>query len=190
MSKTDLRQIVLGAAGSLLCILAIAIWGWISAGWLVRGLGGVTEGQLADAIAAVKTAPAEKSEVAALLANAVILTDQECKVFGSNWKRYEGMDGRFPLGAGQTMDSNKENPTFTVGQAEGTYRHKLTEPEMPVHTHSFHGSRGDRVVDDWDNEWGHRNQRRETEPAGEGKAHNNMPPYLVMNFCHYGPSAP
>ena len=202
MSKNDMRQIVLGAAGSLLLILIIAIWGWISAGGLVRGLGGVSQTQLAnaiqtqleladtiqtqlaDAIAEMEASPAEQSEIAGLLANVVILTDQECKIFGPNWKRYEKMDGRFPLGAGQTKDTNGESPTFTVGQAEGAYQHELTEPEMPLHTHSFHGSRGDRVVDDWDNEWGHRNQKRETGPAGEGKPHNNMPPYFVVNFCH------
>ena len=188
MNKNDMRQIVLGAAGSFLLILAIAIWGWISAGGLVRGLGGVSQTQLAYAIEAmetkVKDSSAEQSEIAGLLANVVILTDQECKVFGPNWKRYEKMDGRFPLGAGQTKDTRGESPAFTVGQARGAYQHELTESEMPSHTHSFHGSRGDRVVDDWDNEWGHRNQRRETEPAGEGEPHNNMPPYFVVNFCH------
>ena len=187
-----MRQIVLGAAGSLLLILAIAIWGWMSSGDLVRGLGGVSQEQLQAHLdktieameTKVKESPAEQSEIAGLLANVVILTDQECKVFGPNWKRYEKMDGRFPLGAGQTKDTRGESPTFIAGQARGAYRHELTKSEMPSHTHSFHGSRGDRVVDDWDNEWGHRNQRRETEPAGEGKPQNNMPPYFVVNFCH------
>lgn len=184
MSKNDMRQIVLGAAGSLLLILIIAIWGWISAGGLVRGLGGVSQAQLADAIAEMDASPAEQSQIARLLANVVILTDQECKIFGLNWKRYEKMDGRFPLGAGQTKDTRGESPTFTVGQAKGAYRHELTEPEMPSHTHSFYGSFGVKAVHHSNTEVGYRGEEKETEPAGEGKPHNNMPPYFVVNFCH------
>ena len=181
MSKNDMKQILLGAAGSGLVILAIVIWGWISSGNLVSALGGVSKDQLQ---AHLDEEPAEQPEIAEMLANAVILTDQECRVFGPNWKRYEKMDGRFPLGAGQTKDTREEDRTFTVGQDGGAYQHKLTWNEMPQHTHSFDGSRGERVVDDWDNEWGHRNERRETEPAGKGDPHNNMPPYVVVNFCH------
>ena len=60
---------------------------------------------------------------------------------------------------------------------------------MPSHKHRFVGSRGERVADDWDNEWGHRGQLRDTEATGgndqeETEPHNNMPPYLVLNFCH------
>lgn len=192
MRKDDMKQIVLGAAGSVLVILAIAIWNSIASGGLVRVLGGVSEAQFGEkldkAIEVMETKlqelPIEQPEIAGLLANGVILTDQECKVFGPNWKRYEKMDGRFPLGAGQTEDTEREHRTFTVGQAGGAYRHKLTEPEMPEHAHWFHGSRGDRVVDDWDNERGHRDQRRKTEETGGGEPHNNVPPYFVVNFCH------
>lgn len=184
MSKNDMKQIVLGAAGSLLVILAIAIWGWISSGYLVRALGGVSQEQLQAQLNEAKDPPLEQLEIAGLLANAIILTDQECKAFGPNWKRYENMDGRFPLGHGQTKDARGEDRTFTVGQDGGAYQHQLTVREMPSHKHWFPGSRGDRVVDDWDNEWGHRNQRKETEPKGEDQPHNNMPPYFVVNFCH------
>lgn len=187
MSKNDIRQVVLGVVGAVLFVFVVAVGDWISGGGLVSGLGGVSQAKLDEAM---KKLSAEESPVARLLANAVILTEQECKIFGPDWKRYKGMDGRFPLGAGQTEDSRGESPTFTVGQAEGAYQHQLTVPEMPSHTHSFHGSRGSRSVDDWDNEWGHRDHRRETDSKGDGKPHNNMPPYRVMNFCHVAPSTP
>ena len=190
MSRDDVRQIVLGIAGALLFALVIAVWGWVSEEGLVSKLGGVSQATLDEALAGIKKAPAEEPAVAKLLANAVVMTEQECKSFGPDWKRYEGMDGRFPLGAGQTTDSNKESRTFIVGQADGAYRHQLTVAEMPSHTHSFHGSRGEAAVDDWDNEQAHRDHGRETGATGGNQPHNNTPPYRVMNFCHVAPSAP
>lgn len=42
-----LKQIAIGAAGSILTLILIAIWGWISGGGLIYFLGGVTQSDLA-----------------------------------------------------------------------------------------------------------------------------------------------
>ena len=131
-----------------------------------------------------------------MLANTVILTDQECKVFGPNWKRYEAMDGRFPIGAGEAEDSRNESRTFTVGQADGAYQHQLTVAEMPSHTHRYQdrffniNTGGNDRGDEDDTERTYVVEGRETGPTGNNQPHNNMPPYLVMNFCHLVPSGP
>ena len=131
-----------------------------------------------------------EAQVERLLTRAIILTDQECVTLGADWKPYEAMGGRFPIGVGTHTDPREETRTFAIDDYNfGTYSHQLTEPEMPFHTHSFVGSRGSLSVDDWDNEWGYREHRRETGPAGgdldgETDPHNNMPPYRVVNFCH------
>ena len=119
-----------------------------------------------------------------LLADAIVLTDQDCAVLGADWKRYEGMGGRFPLGAGGTKDARGEARTSIIGDEGGVYMHPLTVAEMPSHRHGFMGSEGPRSVDDWDNEHAHRAKRRTTDPTGGNQPHNNMPPYLVVNFCH------
>ena len=38
-----LKQIAVGAAGSILTLILLAIWGWVSGGGLIYVLGGVTQ---------------------------------------------------------------------------------------------------------------------------------------------------
>ena len=114
----------------------------------------------------------------------IVMTEGECAALGEGWQPYGGLAGRFPIGAGQAEDARGDKRTFGVGDSGGAYLHQLTIPEMPSHRHPFHGSRGERSVDDWDNEWGHRNHGRETGSVGGDQPHNNMPPYRVVNFCH------
>ena len=140
--------------------------------------------EIADMKAVMESILAGRRAVDRLLADAIVLTDQDCAALGPDWKRYEGISGRFPLGAGENEDRG-EKRTFSTGQGGGEYRHELTVEEMPKHKHSFRMKadhvRGDHG-DDWPVHHGHWNTF-ETAEAGESQPHNNMPPYLVMNFC-------
>ena len=125
-----------------------------------------------------------------LLDHSIILTDQDCAIIGDNWKRYEAMDGKMPLAAGGHTDVRGEAKTFAVGQAGGAYAHKLTVPELPSHAHGyvdrhFNNNRGgSNLGDDDDKQRYYVKDTRDTAPTGGGQPHNNMPPYLVLNFCY------
>lgn len=195
MNET-LKQIAIGVVGSLVTFLIIAIWSWISGGGLLHFLGGLSATRIDEELRMVRMqvistnqkiqdVAIQSPEVYELFTNAIVMTEEECAALGTGWERYEGMSGRFPLAAGQTTDARDEKKSFVLGQTGGAYLHQLTVDEMPSHTHSFHGSRSERRGDDWDNETVHRDETRTTNPMGGDQPHNNMPPYLVINFCHY-----
>lgn len=111
-------------------------------------------------------------------------------LFGGTWERIS--QGRFLIGAGanaaNTTDywgsyaAGAEN--FPSGEMGGEVTHTLTVDEMPSHTHP------ERL--EWSNTkaWGLTgtgeganavaDQGTTTSATGGGKAHNNMPPYLVV----------
>ena len=121
------KQLAIAVAASLITLiitfLLATIWSWIVEGGVVHALGGVTRSQLTEKVETkLEEWLAEKPEVAEWLPNAVILTDQECRALGQDWRRYEKMDGRFPLGAGDTVDGRGQRRKFLVGEAAGRYR--------------------------------------------------------------------
>ena len=100
---------------------------------------------------------------------------------GTSWEKLEG---RFLLGS---------NSTYTNGSTGGEATHTLTYNEMPQHTHPMYsynpGGEGtwtpdegsylvDSVTDNKNTWWA----RLAMGYAGGGAAHNNMPPYLVVNM--------
>lgn len=117
-------------------------------------------------------------------------------LFGGTWERIED---KFLLAAGQT---------YNVGSSGGEAEHILTTDEIPAHTHGNKSLTGtmnplawagsasesgivsgrqnhtDRVGNSGSN-WGDRiytiNASHEHNSVGLGYAHNNMPPYLVVN---------
>ena len=121
--------------------------------------------------------------------NAILMTDRGCSEFGKDWKRYEEMAGRFPLGVGKGVDDRGETSEFWLHDRAGEYRHLLTKPEMPSHRHKYHdrshGALPSKVDHGDDRAQEYRDAERTTKPAGNNQPHNNMPPYLVLNFCHY-----
>ena len=100
---------------------------------------------------------------------------------GTSWEKLEG---RFLLGS---------DSTYTPGSTGGEATHTLTYNEMPKHTHPMYsynpGGEGtwtpdegaylvDSVTDNKNTWWA----RLGMGYAGGDAAHNNMPPYLVVNM--------
>ena len=122
----------------------------------------------------------------------IVMTEKSCETLGDGWTPYKELGGRFPLGAGTGVDDREEEAEFELGEKAGEYRHKLTVQEMPSHTHSYtdkylnnHESENGIRGDDDDEERRYNNDSRDTGSGpGRNQPHNNMPPYLVLNFCH------
>lgn len=96
---------------------------------------------------------------------------------GTTWEKLEG---RFLLGS---------SSTYTNGATGGEATHTLTVKEMPNHKHSIsypnaagpeEAAIGYPADSDINKSWGA--EMCKTQGAGEGAAHNNMPPYLVVNM--------
>lgn len=100
-------------------------------------------------------------------------------LFGGTW---EAIGGRFLLGA---------DTTYSAGSTGGEETHTLTINEMPSHSHGIRTSSTDGDID-----WipkDHKGNVPVSElnfnwegtvisTTGGGQAHNNMPPYLVVNI--------
>jgi hypothetical protein len=107
---------------------------------------------------------------------------------GPMWQRDTTFDARFPVGVG-TFPSTT---AVAVNGTGGEETHVLTEEEMPEHNHSLES---DPEVE---TTWGYKagaggsygaeegNDTIQTtltvEDAGEGEAHNNLPPYIGVYF--------
>lgn len=97
---------------------------------------------------------------------------------GTSWEKLEG---RFLLGS---------SSTYTNGATGGEATHTLTAVEMPTHRHSIYypnagGPYGDANISYPEGSGVNKTWQAEmckTEIAGDGVAHNNMPPYLVVNM--------
>lgn len=125
-----------------------------------------------------------------VFAGAIVMTAEPCDQLGTQWKPYKAMEGRVPLAAGETEEQLERRKVFESGQIGGVYVHRLQDHELPAHRHSyldryFHSRESGRHPGDIDDHQRHYYEdRRETEPSpGKGEAHENMPPYLVVNFC-------
>lgn len=120
----------------------------------------------------------------------ISVTDTDpATLFGGTWQRIA--QGRFLIGAGANTANTTDywgqyaagSENFPAGEMGGEPTHKLTVDEIPAHTHEVRlgwsnstawgltgtGTGANAVVD----------QGTTTKAAGGGKAHNNMPPYLV-----------
>ncbi|MDT4904601.1 MAG: hypothetical protein QOF92_2851 [Pseudonocardiales bacterium] len=109
---------------------------------------------------------------------------------GQTTFRLPDLRGRAPMHLG---DYNGDN--VTQGQVGGEATHVLAQNEMPAHTHAL-SARGAASTSDPTNAlWANAAQpaygsSRDTtmaasavSDAGSNQAYNNMPPYLVINFC-------
>lgn len=97
---------------------------------------------------------------------------------GTAWEKLEG---RFLLGS---------SSTYTNGSTGGEATHALTTDEMPEHRHSIAypnagGPYGDAAISYPEGSGTEKTWLAEmckTQSAGGSAAHNNMPPYLVVNM--------
>ncbi len=110
---------------------------------------------------------------------------------GTTWTKLEG---RFLLGSGTTSGTST---SYTSGATSGEATHTLTVDEMPSHTHeqnphhhSFNRYQNTGSTTSYGANWA--NQKLQSQNTsdttatnkntGGGQAHNNMPPYLVVNM--------
>lgn len=111
---------------------------------------------------------------------------------GSTTFNLPDMSGKVPVGL-------KVNTEWfaRLGQTGGSETHTLTIAEMPIHDHgnirATMGSSGEIIanteLDGGDSQYGLRYQltnstggKMKTMPAGEGQAHNNLQPYMTVNY--------
>jgi hypothetical protein len=95
-------------------------------------------------------------------------------IFGGKWERL--MD-KFLLGSGAI---------YASGQEGGEATHTLTTEEIPSHNHTVYNTNGsgDTLTTMTVSAGGNKGYGWNimTSNSGGGKAHNNMPPYLVVNM--------
>lgn len=114
-------------------------------------------------------------------------------LFGGTW---EQIKGRFLLGTG-TNEANSTNKWGTLsagaynaaaGETGGAAQITLTTAQMPTHSHLFERipitqsemTTGGNYYAEQSTTVGSLVKTQTTYPAGEGKAHSNMPPYLAV----------
>jgi microcystin-dependent protein len=102
----------------------------------------------------------------------------------SNFKLPD-LRGRVPIGV---------SPAHPQGQSGGEAAHALIQPEIPVHTHQVSASsttadQSGIVNDYWASTMSYDAAKDSTmsanavSTAGASAPHNNMQPYLPLNFC-------
>ena len=100
---------------------------------------------------------------------------------GSTTFNLPNLKGKVPVGY-----DNSQSEFDTLGKSGGEKTHILTTPEMPSHNHTFQAwnntntDTSDIFTNDWrldpgSGTWG-------TSNTGGGLAHNNLQPYIVINY--------
>ncbi len=104
---------------------------------------------------------------------------------GSTTFNVPDLRGRFPLGLDNMGGSSANRVTDTqadvLGGSGGEETHTLTEAEMPAHTHTYTETGGFNKTTGWGTD-GLGTQASTTGSTGGGSAHNNMPPFLAVNY--------
>lgn len=99
---------------------------------------------------------------------------------GSTTFNLPDIRGRVSIGAGQGSGLTNR----TLAATGGAETHTLTIAEMPAHTHTYHagqfGSGYGPVDGNSINEWS--DIYPATSSTGGGGAHNNMQPFIVLNY--------
>ncbi|WP_417805288.1 phage tail protein [Thalassospira lucentensis] len=88
--------------------------------------------------------------------------------------------GRAPIGAGHGDGLTDR----VLAVSDGSETHQLTVDEMPNHTHDSAYPEGQKIFQVGNNRTGQINsaEYRATESTGGDQPHNNMQPYLVVNY--------
>jgi len=97
---------------------------------------------------------------------------------GSTTFNVPNLKDTFTLGLGSTY--------ATIGTTGGEVTHTLTTAEIPAHTHqSYFGWSGSGGATLYQSNTIYEGNQYSaaTSSIGGGSAHNNMPPYIVLNYC-------
>ena len=172
MSQTT-KQILISASGGFFASVLVLFLSW--------AFGGINQ------------IVSRMSDNVRIPEGAIVMSNKECSVLPGKWEPYERAAGRFPIATGQTTDATgASGNVFELGQEGGAYKHMLTPAEMPTHGHQ-HNERIKVSVtcQNGDTEKGCKgfdynrsvSEAAETTGTGDGRPHENMPPYVVLNFC-------
>lgn len=97
--------------------------------------------------------------------------------------------GRFPLGQDDMGGSSANRVTSaqadTIGGSSGAETHTLTIAELASHSHTVLTSGSGTTTGPVSTDISGDLPNSSLSPAGGGGAHNNMPPYLTLNFIIY-----
>ncbi len=109
--------------------------------------------------------------------------------------RIPDMRGRMPLGQDTNGNVVTAASTKKLGEVGGEEFHTLSTDELPSHTHSFldyYYAESTSIVINPKNQQGSHDHdydngptsalNHNTESSGGNQPHNNMPPYLTMNY--------
>jgi microcystin-dependent protein len=102
------------------------------------------------------------------------------------WKEVAFTKGRVIVGVGEGKGLTSRHLLENGGEEQ----HKLTIEEMPRHKHVWRGV-SNKKHDEYGFEGSEQNVYKEPgssidnigEAAGEGKPHNNMPPFVALLYC-------
>ena len=214
-TKTIVSQATSSLIAVVLVAVLVLLWNWASEGGLVRALGGVTEQELKepewrDALRGERGEPGEKGDAgekgdpgekgdrgaqgdaASFPVGAVVAFDlpDGCPT-DEGWQDYDKGAGRFIAGMGRHASGDRYgNPVeeLTLGQVGGHRTHRLTEPELPAHSHKYEFSSGSarRAEGDFTPiEFGAKDRIRLTGSTGKNAPHNNLPPFIALRYCIY-----
>ncbi|USF25561.1 hypothetical protein N510_000473 [Firmicutes bacterium ASF500] len=145
--------------------------------------------------AQVAAAAADAIEEASIPAGVVVMWSGAQSNIPAGWALCDGMNGtpdlrdRFVLGAGGR---------YSVGARGGADKVALSSNELPAHTHGYTPSKliwspsttyGEYELsiryangEEYGNAFYNSSYRSDTEPAGAGSAHENMPPYYALCY--------
>jgi len=100
-----------------------------------------------------------------------------------DWTIFDEGFGRTIIGVGKGRDLTDRR----YREVGGTEAHALTVDELPSHNHGVIQMIHDHNVDGVDSTTAgsgdHHNQSRRSGPMGGGKTHNNMPPFIALQYC-------
>lgn len=145
-------------------------------------------------------------------AGTVVASTVTCQTMGTGWVAFTEGKGRFLVGAGTEAHSgfatwDMERPGGGVEPTElrayglldkgGEELHVLSTAQLPAHHHDFVGTvsaiggwappavRSKLGVGDGA-DWGSYTPAGAITNTGGDEAHNNIPPYIALNFCKKG----
>lgn len=109
------------------------------------------------------------------------------------WKKFSQADGRMLVGTGVVTDVNGLSTSYSLGDIGGESLVALTIDQMPTHQHDSHVPTSScssncisaGVATSHTNTVWSSNSSIQTSSTGGSKPHNNMSPYIAVNWCIY-----